>query len=520
MCEGRVLPRKDTVPVTTRYDKILVTHGAALSRKYGRSGAARVRTALEALVDADARRGLVSRVLLLDNTTSMRAIKTGKVADGDWVGALKAVDHAVTRYQPSYIAIVGAGDVVPQCPVRNPFRGLGGDPDPYVPSDLPYACDFPDSWTGSADDRLEPAELLAVTRVVGRIPDLVGATNPSMLLTALATAATYTQRTARTYERAFVVSAAVWKGSTQQSVDLLPGPSPATELSPPEQSGWTKRELSPLVHFVNCHGGDTTPDWFGQARGGAVDTIALRPEDVDGRVREGTVVAAECCYGAMHMAPADLGGRLPMLWAYLRSGTYGAVGSSTTAYGPADGNGQADLICRYVIEGIVAGASCGRAMLDARQRFIRESGSMAPEDLKTLAQFDLLGDPSLAPVALAGRPAPAGPAPKAAAAEPQAALAQRRTVLAATGRALSAAVPRAGRLRRGPSHLSAADIVRDADIAPEHVVGDVRTFNEYAAGPRRGSRYHVAAVRTRGRSGFVVARETDGQRQTRTIWAR
>lgn len=506
--------------MTTRYDKLLVTHGAALARKYGRSGAAQVRSALDALVAADAQRGLVSRVLMLDNTLSMRAIKASKVQDGDWVGALTAVDHAVTRYAPSYLAIVGASDVMPQCPVRNPFRGLAGDPDPYVPSDLPYACDFADSWSGSPDDQLNPADLLAVTRVVGRIPDLVGATEPSMLLRALATAATYTQRSARTYQRAFVVSAAVWKGSTQQSVDLLPGPAPTTELSPPARAGWTKSKLSPLVHFVNCHGGDSTPDWFGQAANGAIDTVALRPEDVDGRVREGTVVATESCYGAMHMAPNDMGGRVPILWAYLRSGTYGAVGSSTTAYGPADGNGQADLICRYVIEGIVAGASCGRAMLDARQRFIRESGSMAPEDLKTLAQFDLLGDPSLSPVALAGRPVPVGPLPKAAAAVPQVELAQRRRVLAATGRALSASVPRAGRVRRGASAVSSAELAVEAAIAPGQMMGDVRTFAEDAAGPRRGSRYHVAAVRSRGRSGFVVAREIDGQRQTRTIWAR
>jgi len=382
----------------THYDKLLITHLGALRRKYGAEGAAEVRAALDDLVAADEARGLVSRVLLLDNTSSMKAVKATKVADGDWVATLKAVDLASTRYQPAYLALVGASDVVAQARVRNPIANRGRDPDPYVPSDLPFACDLPATWTGPVGDMLDAADLLAVTRVVGRIPDLVGASDPAMLLEAIRTATSYTQRKATAYQKVFSLSAAVWKGSTTMSVDLLPGPAPTTHLSPPARSAWTKTQLAPRTHFVNCHGGDTIPDWFGQAPGGAVDTVAMAPEDVDGRIAEGTIVAAECCYGSMHMAPAALGGRVPMVWAYLRSGGYAGIGSSTTSYGPADGMGLADLICRYAVEGIIAGASSGRALLDARQRFIRETGSMSPIDLKTLAQFELLGDPSLVAV--------------------------------------------------------------------------------------------------------------------------
>ena len=182
---------------TTRYDKLLVTHAQALRRKYGAGGYDAVRDALDLLVKADAARGLRSRVLLLDNAQSMRAIGTAKVADGDWVATLRAVDLACTRYTPAYLALVGATDVVPQAQVHNPVAV--DDPDPYVPSDLPFACDLPDSWTGpagGAGDRLSAGDLLAVTRVVGRIPDLVGATDPAVLLDVLATAAAYTQRPA------------------------------------------------------------------------------------------------------------------------------------------------------------------------------------------------------------------------------------------------------------------------------------------------------------------------------------
>jgi hypothetical protein len=505
----------------THYDKLLITHGGALRRKYAASGAAAVRDALDALVAADRERDLVSRVLLLDNAQSMRAVSSTKVADGDWVATLRAVDRAAARYQPAYIALVGATDVVPQARVGNPM-GTGRDPDPYLPSDLPFACDLPESWSGPQGDVLEAAELLSVTRVVGRIPDLVGASEPAMLLAALRTAATATRRKATAYQKVFSLSAAVWKGSTVLSVDQLPGPSPTTHLSPTDRSPWAKAQLAPLTHFVNCHGGDTTPDWFGQARGGAVDTVALAPEDVDGRIAAGTVVASECCYGAMHMDPADIGDRVPLLWAYLRSGAYAGIGSSTTAYGPADGMGLADLVCRYALEGILAGASSGRALLDARQRFIRETGSLTPVDLKTLAQFDLLGDPSLVPVDLPGTAVPKSVtgdttgADGSPAARSRVSLTQRRRVLAASGRALAGSVPRAGRRKRAT--VDAVVLAGEAGLRASDVVGEVESFGEHGEAPRAGLTYHLLPVRSGGREGFVVSREAEGYRQSQAVW--
>lgn len=503
-------------PMATTYDKLLVTHRGALRRKYGAAGADEVRDALDALVAADHDRGLATKVLLLDNTQSMKAVKAAKVADGDWVGALRAVDLAANRYQPAYVVIVGARDVVPQARMKNPVVNRGSDPDPWVPGDLPYACDLPDGWNGPAGGMLDAADLLAVTRVVGRIPDLVGAGDPAMLLRALATATSYTQRKPTAYQKLFALSAAVWRNSTETSVDLLPGPAPATHLSPPDSTGWTRTAIKGLTHFVNCHGGDTTPDWFGQARGGRVDTVALAPEDVDGRIADGTVVAAECCYGAMHQDPGDQAGRVPILWAYLRSGGYAGVGSSTVAYGPADGNGQADLVCRYFLEGVMGGASSGRALLDARQRYIRETGTMSPVDLKTLAQFDLLGDPSLVAVKVPGSGAPKAVDAKAAALPTGLSLNQRRKVLAAAGRALGATVPCAGRAK--PSEVSATELAQEAGLRVAQVAGEVTSFGEHGRAPRAGITYHVVPVTDGERAGFVLARESDGFRSARTVW--
>ncbi len=74
------------------------------------------------------------------------------------------------------------------------------------------------------------------------------------------------------------------------------------------------------------------------------------------------------------------------------------MGSSTIAYGPADSNALADLLTQYFIKSILNGASTGRAFLEARQQFLSVSGpQLDPYELKTLAQFYLLGDPSLQP---------------------------------------------------------------------------------------------------------------------------
>jgi len=497
-----------------QYDKLLVTHSGALRRKYGASGATRVRAALDALVTADEAHHLVTRVLLIDNASTMRSLKLPAVPEGDWRATLKAVDAAAERYQPSYIALVGANDVVPQAQLRNPLLGPD-DTDRYVPSDLPFACDLPAGFAGTGTTLLDPSQLLSVTRVVGRIPDVRGATDPAGLLANLRVAATYQQQSATAYQKVFALSAAVWRGSTTLSVDLLPGRAPATRLCPPKKSPWKQTDLTALSHFVNCHGGDFTPDWFGQRDSNApVDIVALRPEDVDGTITPGTVVVSECCYGAMHQDPTDQGGRIPMIWAYLRSGAYAGVGSSTTAYGPADGNGQADLICRYALEGIMGGASTGRALLDARQRYIRETGAMGPEDLKTIAQFDLLGDPSLVPVETPGRVV-AG-----AKGVPQQSLAQRRAVLRATGRALDATVPRASTTRARQAGVTGRVLAREAGLPVSALSGEVTTFGERSRAPRAGFRFHVTPIRVGHRTGFVVAREAGGQRSTSVIWRR
>src|SRR5262249_34556936 len=157
----------------------------------------------------------------------------------------------------------------------------------------------------------------------------------------------------------------------------------------------------PRLHFINCHGATADPRFFGQRNSQSENyPVAHTARHLDGLVSKGTVVAAECCFGAELYDPSRFHHQTPgICYAYLVGGAYGFLGSSTISYGPSRGNARADLICRYFFEQLLLGASLGRALLEARQQFVLDTPLLHPSDLKTLAQFSLLGDPSIHPVA-------------------------------------------------------------------------------------------------------------------------
>jgi hypothetical protein len=173
------------------------------------------------------------------------------------------------------------------------------------------------------------------------------------------------------------------------------------KLAPPAKSPYPKSQLQPLVHFYNCHGGSRTPDFYGQPSEESNSfPVCLNSEHLSNNLRYGTVVAAECCYGAMLYNPRKpVQIPMPICNSYLLHNALGYLGSTTVAYGPADGQGAADLITQFFIRSILKGASLGRALLEAQQRYVEVAPpKLDPIDLKTLIQFFLLGDPSNSPI--------------------------------------------------------------------------------------------------------------------------
>lgn len=371
-------------------DKLIVTHRGVLRAKYGTAGFGRIRAALADLVAADRRRGLRSQLVYLDDGPAMRARRARPVADAADQPATKAAIDALHRAEdPDYLLIVGAPDVVAQQDLANPVGD--DDPDGEVASDLPYACDV-----GYSRDI---ADFVGPTRVVGRLPDINGTSAPSdagHLVQLLRVAARYRTRSADDYADYFALSAFTWEQSTRRTLFEIFGRRDC-RTSPPAGPRFGAAALAPLAHFINCHGSEASPMFQGQF-GRSRYPSALTTERIDGLIREGTVAAAECCYGAQMYEARTLALDLPIAQSYLAQGAYGWLGSSTVAYGPARSNGVADMLTRYFMLAVLEGASLGSALLTARQRYAEDANELDPVDLKTLAQFTLLGDPAVHPV--------------------------------------------------------------------------------------------------------------------------
>jgi hypothetical protein len=366
-------------------DKVIVTNMGALREKYGKS-MPRVERALLGLVAADKKRGLDTKIVAVDSADDIEAAGGRPVRVRDDQKQVKtAVDAVCQAYRPDYLMILGAADILPHQDLRNPVYDPQGDDDRVVPSDIPYACEAPYSK--------DPRKFVGPTRVVGRVPDLPGVADPTYLVFLLGTAARHKTRARADYQKHFSVTAEVWKESTALSLTKLFGSSDAMATSPPKGPAWTAAQVGRRIHFINCHGAPSDPNFYGQ-RGNSYP-VAHSAKRLIKRIMNGTVIAAECCYGAELYDPADSEMQPGICSTYLRDGAYGYFGSSTIAYGPSEGNGQADLICQYFLNEVLDGASLGDAALRARHRFAQAYTHLDPVDLKTLVQFHLLGDPSI-----------------------------------------------------------------------------------------------------------------------------
>ena len=439
--------------------KLVVSNSSLLTAKYGARDRD-VRNAVDDLIKADQKRGIDTRFVLLDDASSLSGTNASPVTDGSNGSEVKTCIDAVYRaLEPDYIAILGSVDVVPHQSLSNPLHGQG-DEDATVPSDLPYACEH----QASSD----PADFLAPTRVVGRVPDITGSGDPGYLVGLLKVCAGWQGRPRDAYKDCFGLTAKVWEQSTTLSLQKIIGSADDLETSPAAGPHWAGSQIERPLHFINCHGASADPHFYGEHSSNY--PIAHEAGHIRGMVQDGTVVAAECCYGGELYDPTLAGGNIGICSTYLAGGAYAFFGSTTIAYGPADYNSNADLLCQYFLSSVLTGSSTGRATLEARQQYIRAAPTVEPTDLKTLAQFNLLGDPSVHPVRSAQTLAKGAPHTSSVALR-----ARRRSLLAeglATRQATSVArpVPSAG-----PDPALAARLAAIAD-EPRLAASDISTF--------------------------------------------
>lgn len=332
-------------------NKIVVTNLGVLRQKYG-AGFVGIQNGIAALITADANRGLTTVLIGVDDSSAMTAAGGVAVTDPSNASQNKAaIDVLYNCYSPDYIMILGAVDVVPHQDLVDP---ISGDPDQTVPSDLPYAC-----LAGYGTD---VSAFKNPTKVVGRLPDVTGANDPAYLVTVLGTAANYATNAAITYQAFLGVSAGVWTGSTTLSLQAVFGTANGMKTVPPDTYTWAQSDLNAGSHFFNCHGNVNMPQYFGQpADNSAAYPVAHDAAYLENKIKTGTVLAAECCYGAQLYDPVQANVHQCIANQYLQGGAYGVFGSTTIAYGPSNANDQADLMCQYFLKSLLTGASLGRS---------------------------------------------------------------------------------------------------------------------------------------------------------------
>ncbi|HEX6641510.1 MAG TPA: hypothetical protein VF215_10385, partial [Thermoanaerobaculia bacterium] len=350
--------------------KFIVTNCSVLRKKY--ADFAGVKKSIDALIAADKKRGIATQLFdVSDAATMTKAGGKAVTRPKDPKQNKKAIDAIYTSAPtpPDYLMILGSVDVIPHQDLENPKLSRK-DPDEHAWGDLPYACDAPYS-TSILDFK-------APMRVVGRLPDIDGAKDSTYLRKLLKNAASWTSRSAADYQSFFAVSAETWKKSTRLSIRKTFGSQAGVFISPKAGPKWTGEQLAPLSHFVNCHGAEGRSEFYGED--------PTKPEDDDARyplahqttlvrskIREGTVAAVECCYGAQLYKPDKVEPEHGICQEYLHGDAYAFLGSTTIAYGPADENGSADLICASFLQHVLAGSSTGLAALQARQDFVKKS---------------------------------------------------------------------------------------------------------------------------------------------------
>lgn len=363
----------------TTSKKVIVTNKGALTSKYGASNFSHIESAINSMIGADQARFIIDTVVYVDDATQMKSYNGTAVKNAaDDKQNKDAIDAICTSIDPDYVAILGAQDIIPLQILNNPT----GDSDHNVPSDLPYACTA--AYSKSISSFLSP------TRVVGRIPGVPSINDPKALLNAINTSVSMHGLEKKNYNSYFSVSASVWEGSSKQSITNIAGNATNLHLSPPDGPNWTDQQLIPRIHFVNCHGSSNNANWYGQK--GNNYPIAVQASQIAKKIIPNTIGAAECCYGGQLYNPGGV------CTSYLNSGIASFCGSTNIAYGPTNGQGEADLITQYFLINLLATSSAGSAMLQARQTYINGHKPMSIYDLKTIAQFNLLGDPSSHPV--------------------------------------------------------------------------------------------------------------------------
>jgi hypothetical protein len=399
--------------------KLSVTVKRTLERKYGRTKLKKIKTAIKAWRKADTKRGIHTVHVELDNSAMMKKHGVAPVLGTATASKIKrAIDALWKRLAPDYLVLFGGDDIVPMFVVANPFdpRGDSHSLPPRqrekVPTDNPYASSLPFRSK-------RRSSYLVPDRVIGRIPDRVGDADPAWLVRYLRSAAKWEPKSVDSYMKTYAICSYRASGAAEKCMKYIARRDSKLLLSPPTKDNWRSahRRLSARLHMIKCHGQAGDPKMYGEKSNDF--PYAIKTETLRTYLKPATVVGTMCCYGAQIFSPAQAvdatskavakalrvkpkRGGWPLASTYLRDGALGFIGPTVTAYSGDSEMMWADWIVAAYLNGVLGGASIGRAFLESKQDYLRwlNQQGQAPgvEEELTLIEYVLLGDPSITPV--------------------------------------------------------------------------------------------------------------------------
>jgi hypothetical protein len=301
--------------------------------------------------------------------------------------ALARVAHSGRLAQSlTDILIVGGDDVLPLWRVTNPVADRTVDPDNHVLTDSPYAA----LGSTARNDWLNP--LVAI----GRICPGQGATTDDFCRLIDLLIQNHQNRTPRSGSCA--LTNRQWQTASQTAAAMLDTPV-RWLLSPDDRiTASNAGDLDCRFLYCNLHGFDNDPGWKGY------DTLqdrfvdALTPDAVSNDFVAGATVFTEACYGLQIAGkPASASCAVK----FLAEGAAAVIGATGLAFGSylewQTKLLNADKLAAGFFDAATKGQNAGASLRAARTAFMG-SASTPPNDYetKTLLQFCLLGDPSLA----------------------------------------------------------------------------------------------------------------------------
>src|SRR3954470_52612 len=104
-----------------KIDKIVISCADAFIDKYGAEGLAKIREALDAMAEADAKRHITTKVVFADRHRDMGPYGHRINGSATPKTMKAAVDAIYAAEKPDYIMLLGAWDVVPVQSLDNPL---------------------------------------------------------------------------------------------------------------------------------------------------------------------------------------------------------------------------------------------------------------------------------------------------------------------------------------------------------------------------------------------------------------